>query len=618
MNKQADATLTACTKQQLLTAGEKLALARLITLADDTQQPDTVTYALALTFSTQRHGDVCVALDNPSDTDIVTLPDTATWAAQIGASNLVSSPNENTLAPFVLEQNRLYLRRAYEQEQALIAAINTHVAQHVPVDETWLTAALSTVYGQPSATGVNRQRLATAISLTRGLSVIAGGPGSGKTYTVARILTLLQRWHETNATKPLQVVLAAPTGRAAARLSATLIAAGVTPDTPAMTLHRLLGWRASGNRSQSAQSEPLAADVVIVDEASMVGLPLFTALLGALKADARLILLGDSNQLGAIDTGAVFHELCGPDTPDDPLTFSPQAVDRYARITGEPVDQTSRPGTPGITDVIVRLNVTHRFKDTGGVGQAAALLRDTGKEVTALVDELATLSATGTGFTLLSERDATTGLDALIATAVDAYNDATNAVLTQNDPVRALQLFDRFRLLCAIHDGAFGTRAINQRILTALGARNPAFRAERRFNPGRFVLVTRNDATAGIQNGDVGVVVATANTSQPHVAFLNGVDTVHTISPYRLYEPDDPYAMSVHKAQGSQFNQVALLLPETPTPVATRSLVYTAITRASEQATVLDPGGTLAGALRQMDVRVSGLSAALFGPTGNR
>ncbi len=618
MNNTPDATLQACTKQQLLTAGEKLALARLIALADDTQQPDTVTYALALAFSTQRNGDVCVALDNASDTDIAMLPDTATWAAQIATSNLVSSPNENRLAPFVLDQHRLYLRRAYEQEQALIAAINTHVAQHVPVDEIGLTDALLTVYGQPSATSVNRQRLATAISLTRGLTVIAGGPGSGKTYTVARILTLLQRWHETNATKPLQVVLAAPTGRAAARLGATLIAAGVTPDTPAMTLHRLLGWRASGNRSQSDQSEPLAADVVIVDEASMVGLPLFTALLGALKADARLILLGDSNQLGAIDTGAVFHELCGPDMPDDPLTFSPEAARRYARITGEPVGHTSRPGTPGMTDVIVRLNVTHRFKDTGGVGQAAALLRDTSKEVTLIVDELATLSATGSGFTLLRERGATTGIDALIATAVDAYSDATNAVLAQNDPVLALQLFDRFRLLCAIHDGAFGTRAINQRILTELGARNPAFRAERRFTPGRFVLVTRNDATAGIQNGDVGVVVATDNISQPHVAFLNGVDTVHTISPYRLYEPDDPYAMSVHKAQGSQFDQVALLLPETPTPVATRSLVYTAITRASEQATLLDPGGTLAGALRQMDVRVSGLSAALFGPTGTR
>ncbi|MEX2533254.1 MAG: exodeoxyribonuclease V subunit alpha [Nitriliruptoraceae bacterium] len=612
-------SLAAFNRQGIITRGEQQALARLTTLAKADNASADMLLALALALRTQRVGDVCVDLAKTVDVELSTpQPWVTSWVNELIQSPLVATPTDTAARPFVLDDTRLYLRRAWEQEQALVAYIQQQATRALTVDQTWLNHTLTDLYGQPSQTTVNRQRLATAISMLRGLVVIAGGPGSGKTYTVTQIINVLHAWQHANNTEPLDVVLTAPTGRAAARLTATLHDAGITITRPAMTLHRLLGRRLTATaRVTDMHAEPLRADVVIVDEASMVGLPLFASLIGALKPSARLILLGDSNQLGAIDTGAVFHELCGPVSTDDTFEFSVDAASQYAHVTGEPVSGTAGNITTGIRDVIVRLNVTHRFDATGGVGQAAQLLRDTSRESSAIVTDLRTLTRSERGFALVDGTDATTGFDAvkgsLIEQAVNAYNNATNAAIVDHDPRTALRLFDQFRLLCAIHDGPYGTRSFNQIILTELARINPRFRATDRFSSGRFVLVTRNDASAGVQNGDVGVVVGATETDQVHVAFAYGSDELKMVSPYRLLEPDDPYAMSVHKAQGSQFERVALLLPDTPTPVVTRALVYTAVTRAVTAATIVDPAGGLAAVLDRMDVRVSGLSHRLFG-----
>lgn len=618
MTSSPQASLAAFNKQGLITRGEQQALARLITLAKADHASADMLLALALALRTQRVGDVCVDLAKAVDVELASpQPLVAAWVNELAQSPLVAAPTDTVARPFVLDDTRLYLRRAYEQEQALVSFIQQQATRAVSVDQTWLTRTLTDLYGQPWQTAVNRQRLATAISMLRGLVVIAGGPGSGKTYTVAQIINVLHAWQHANNTKPLDVVLAAPTGRAAARLTATLHDAGITTTRPAMTLHRLLGRRLNATaRVTDVHADPLSADVVIVDEASMVGLPLFASLISALKPSARLILLGDSNQLGAIDTGAVFHELCGPVSENDTLEFSVDAANEYAEVTGEPVRGLAANSTAGIRDVIVRLNVTHRFDDAGGVGQAAQLLRDTSREPSAIVTDLRTLTHSERGFTLIDGTDATTGFDAvkdhLIEQAVTVYNDATNAVIVDHDPRTALRLFDQYRLLCAIHEGPYGTRSFNQTILTELARINPRFCASDRFSLGRFVLVTRNDVSAGVQNGDVGVVVGTTETDQVHVAFAYGSDELNLVSPYRLLEPDDPYAMSVHKAQGSQFERVALVLPDRPTPVVTRALVYTAVTRAVTAAAIVDPAAGLAAALGRVDVRVSGLSHSLF------
>lgn len=613
--------LTALSKQGVITRGEQQALARLNVLAKADQPTDSMLVAFSLAFRSPRTGDVCVDLANPNVTELpVGLPAVAQLVSALQQSPLVSRPNDPDISPFVLDDTRLYLRRAYEQEQALVSYITQQAARTTGIDETWLATALTDLYGPPATDGVNRQRLASAISMLRNLVVIAGGPGSGKTYTVGRILTLLDAWQAAQQQPALNVVLAAPTGRAAARLSATLAAAGITTVTPAMTLHRLL-YRHLSDRSQATigQQPSLDADVVILDEASMVGLPLFATLVTALKPSARLIVLGDSNQLGAIDTGAVFHELCGPQHQDDALGFSQTAAEQYRRVTGEAVIGVSGDNTQGLRDVIVRFNVTHRFDDAGAVGQAAELLRDTVRATSTIITDLTTLTQSASGFRLIdgsqSDVDIATAKQALIDTAVEAYNAATNAIVYDADPQLALTRFDAFRLLCAIHDGPYGTRQFNQQIVAELARINPRFRANDRFSPGRFVLVTRNDPRAGIQNGDVGVVVDTGRNGQVQVAFAPGSDSINLVSPYRLYEPDDPYAMSVHKAQGSQFTTVALVLPDTPTAVATRSLVYTAVTRAVTNATILDPAGTLKLALERIEARISGLSASLFNPS---
>lgn len=577
----------------VITHAERHALNRLITLSG-TPVPDDVAHALALAFRSLRVGDVCV-----------NLPDHGFDALDFSAfAPLVTTPGAPDTAPFLCDGDRLYLTRQYHQEQAVGAALQALANRIIDVDDTWLQSRLTDLFGAPSQQNVDRQRLATAISMTRGLSVIAGGPGSGKTFTVSKILTLLHAWHEPHATEPLNIVLAAPTGRAAARLTQTLHDADVPVKTPAMTLHRLLfAWL---NRA-APKDDMLDADVVIVDEASMVGLPLFATLLHAMKPSARLILLGDSNQLGAIDTGAVFHELCGPDDADT-LAVSPDAAARYAALTQEPVHASTT--TPGVSDVVVRLNVTHRFVEDGGVGTAARILRDTSRDP---ADTVAALKAIHPDGFMLTQTGAADAKTRVMRDAVSAYSAAAAAVIDDDNAQRALELFDEFRLLCAIHDGPFGTRSINQQILAGLAETNRNFDATDRFAVGRFVLVTRNDANAGVQNGDVGVVVGRDGTTHRDVVFPSGATALTRVSPYRLDAPDDPYAMSVHKAQGSQFDTVVLLLPDSDTPVATRALVYTAVTRAQSRAVILDPNAGLTHALGRIDTRTSGLRSTLFG-----
>lgn len=258
--------------------------------------------------------------------------------------------------------------------------------------------------------------------------------------------------------------------------------------------------------------------------------------------------------------------------------------------------------------MVVRLNVTHRFVEDGGVGMAARILRDTSREP---VDTVAALQGIDSDGFMLTQTGLVDAKTRVMRDAIAAYSAAATAAI-DNDPRRALDLFDRFRLLCAIHDGPFGTRSINQQILAGLAEINRNFDATDRFGVGRFVLVTRNDVSAGVQNGDVGVVVGRQDSTHRDVVFATGGTTLTRVSPYRLDAPDDPYAMSVHKAQGSQFDTVVLLLPDTDTPVATRALVYTAVTRAQSRAVILDPNAGLVHALGRVDLRVSGLRATLF------
>lgn len=597
-------TATNHTLRNLVTAGvitdaERIAAQRLFTLAG-TQPEGPVAHALALAVRTQRTGDVCVDLHAHNMTHDVTT--------KLAASPLVTDRPATHAAPFVLAAHRLYLQRNYQQEQRLAQAILHLANATMPMDTAWLATQLHDLFGPPETTTPNRQRLAVAISILRQLAIIAGGPGSGKTFTVSRILTVLQRWQQHTGTPPLNVVLAAPTGRAAARLTSTINQAGLTGNAEAMTLHRLLHRRLT-HRNARDGNRPLDADVVIVDEASMVGLPLFASLLDALKPSARLILLGDSNQLGAIDTGAVFHELCGPDT-NRTSQISAVAAGVYSDATREPVAYDDAP--EGIRDVVVRLNVTHRFDETGGVGRAAELLRDVTTDSNATVTKLQALHGDGFAY---HHTDAPEAASRWLTHAVAAYNDATNTVLHDADPLAALERFDDFRVLCAVHDGPNGTRSWNTRILTELARINPHVHTSLRFHPGRFVLVTRNDHATGVQNGDVGVIVADTDTRELQVAFATGSGSVNYVSPYRLSAPEDPYAMSVHKAQGSQFATVLLALPEHATPVASRALVYTAVTRARTAAAILDPGGQLGAALAHVDTRASGLSATLWPAT---
>jgi exodeoxyribonuclease V alpha subunit len=501
------------------------------------------------------------------------------------------------------------------------------------------------------AEGLDRQRLAAAVSLTRGLTVIAGGPGTGKTYTVARVLALLHRAALAVADeRPLRVALVAPTGKAAARLLESLREAlGTLPlapavrdameRTPASTIHRLLGVsRSSRTRFRHDGKRPLPHDVVIVDEASMVSLPLMAKLVDAVRDDARLILLGDRDQLASVEAGAAFGDICGPDGSRPTLRLSRSAargleVAMGGRLAGayEVAD------VPGIWDAVVRLDRFRRFSSDSSLGAVAAAIQaaDTDADrVLALLQasgappgpsvsgcdatEASVTGAPEAAAYLLDPAQTHDAADRALELAVASYAEVVRLALTGAATVEVLQALARLRVLCARRHGRDGVAAWNRRIEARLAADIEGFDPSRRWYLGRPILITENDHALRLYNGDVGLLVEDARGSgTPAAAFWTTDGGVRTLSPARLPSCETTFATTIHKSQGSQFEEVVIVLPSASSPVLTRELLYTAVTRAQRRATVLGTTVVLRDALHRPVQRASGLQDRLWGVPGD-
>jgi len=618
-----------------------------------------VLLAAGLALRGPRYGHVCVELDRvaahvavepqPPDrrgTEAPALevgalpwPSADTWRDVLTASPLVRCGSD-AATPLVLDGTRLYLDRYWQYEQRLAAALEERAAAWQDAHAAPASVVvgwLDELFGP--ARDLDRQRLAAAVTLTRRLTVIAGGPGTGKTYTVARVLALLHRAAlATVAERPLRVVLAAPTGKAAARLQESLREAlgaltlqapvrAAMERTPASTIHRLLGvTRASSTRFRHDARHPVPYDVVIVDEASMVSLPLMAKLVDAVGDRSRLILLGDRDQLASVEAGAVFGDICGPAGSRPALRFSPAAANALDEVVGghlagdhEVADR------PGIWDAIVRLDRFRRFSSGSDLGAVAVAIQASTTEVDRVVQLLTAPSpvAAQQGATagdgpaaaarLLDPGEDVGATRTVTELVVDRYARMARLALSGAPTEEVLLELAELRVLCARRRGPDGVEDWNRRIERRLSEEVPGFDPSRRWYVGRPVLITRNDQAVRLYNGDVGVIVEDADQpGQLVAAFWTPEAGVRTISPARLPDCETTFAMTIHKSQGSQFAEVVIVLTPEPSPVLTRELVYTAITRASHRATVLGPAEILRAALARPVQRASGLQHRLW------
>ena len=592
-----------------------VALARTVARADP-ERGRTLALTAALVSVARRRGDSAVRLADwagrPFPGTATPLPDAASWAEALRASPAVQTDAADGVRPLALDAaGRVQFARDRASETSLAATLAALASRPVPVAEP---AGLVETFGLlfPGSDADDRQAVAAAGALRHRLAVVAGGPGTGKTTTVVRILALLL------AARPgLRVALAAPTGKAANRLAASVVAgaerlperlAGTRLPETATTLHRLLDYSPARRSVGRDAGRPIPADVVVVDEASMVDLGMFAALAAALRPEARLILLGDRDQLPSVDAGSVFADLCdAAEAPAETISAA-EATDGFSTFCAAlGLPGVPEPATP-LAAAVVRLERTYRYPPGSGLGALARALRSGDAEaVAAALDGAPDIRV----------------VPAATAGAGDAVwphvRDAATALVEAPDAAEALRRAAAFRLLAPTRGGPRGVYALNRLVEARLVAEGLASPGE--WMHGRPVLVTRNDHERALYNGDVGVVWAPGGA--PPVVVFEGEagGRLREIPVGALPEHETAWATTVHKSQGSEFDRVVVVLPATGTPQAerlTRELAYTAVTRARGATAavpvplvVVGSGALLAEAAGRRETRTSAFSDAL-------
>ena len=566
------------------------------------ESSEPVLLAVALAVRALRTGSVCLDLrtaraqvladikDPALDPEVTAVPvaelpwpEVDEWLAALAASPMVAqgaAAAANKL-PVRLVDDLLYLERYWLEESVVRRQLDDRSARPVPpIDELRLAHALGALF---DGVGLDegeedRQKKAASAAASGWTTVVAGGPGTGKTSTVAKLLATLQAQTST----PLRIALAAPSGKAAARLQQAVSQAlselpeGSARPHPeeASTLHKLLEARGAGGGFGRGATNPLPHHVVVVDEVSMVALPPMARLLEALREDTRLVLVGDHHQLTSVDAGSVLADLVA-------ASRLPHSPDR-----GQ----------------VVELVHTWRF-GTDIANLAETIRRGEADEALSLLAAGGQVQMTAVGGRELAHWSPADSPE--LSAAIRDSGRFIHAAAQAGDIAQALDHLDDHRLLCAHREGRYGVARWGRLSEEHLRASIPGYGAEGEWYPGRPLLVTQNLRDLGLSNGDSGVVVALGGQSR---AAIGDRTQWGTFSPYLLDQVTSLHAMTVHKAQGSQFRQVTVVLPPPDSPLLTRELLYTAVTRASQSVHLVGDPESVRRAVENPAGRSSGLA----------
>lgn len=522
------------------------AFARFITqlsLLNTEQGKELTEIVLKLSFA-QREGHSCIAVNDDEQN-------------MIRISGMASESKSRAL---VLENGHLYLQRYWSYECQLAEKISALVSSEIKNLE------IDKVINQyfPAQLETDWQKKAALAAVKCPITIITGGPGTGKTTTVVKILALLQEL----SAQPIKIALAAPTGKAAMRLQQAIGQSKsnlpctdyIKDQIPeqVITLHRLLGARPPSPYYKYNSVTPLPYDIVVVDEVSMIDLPLMSKLVSALKENARLILLGDKNQLASVETGTVLADLT------DALPTYTQELKRYYRFSGH---------IKAFADAVNKQEAHIAWE----------LLEQDFSDVCMLKTELITF-------------------------IVEKQLNYLQLIADRSEFLDVYLAFNKFQVLCANRQGLYGVEDINQRVTQEL--KNKGFIVNSgEWYAGRPILITQNDAVLQLFNGDIGLCLADSESNgQLRVYFLLADGSIRKYSPARLPNCETVFAMTIHKSQGSEFEEVLLLLPETINPILTKELIYTGITRARSVVKLVASKGVLIETILRKVERFSGLS----------
>ncbi len=592
-----------------------------------------------------------------------------------GAENLkqLSKTNPYDLVvnyPLVVMQGRLYFSRYWFYQQQVFYTISSRlhsVSDQTKAQTKELSNTLQTLFVQDANKETAQpdwQMLAAANACLNRFSVITGGPGTGKTTTVTRLLAAL-----ISQQPNLRIALAAPTGKAAARLVESILAAkaklaqafplAAKIPVASFTLHRLLGWRPDGFSYNHKKTLPY--DLVIVDEASMVDLPMMAQLMEALAANTRLILLGDKDQLASVEAGSVLGDLCDSGVMVNGYPAHGLQADRSKQLEAlcgmqqGYLNEYIEANAPLMANSLTQLRVSHRFTQDSGIGKLAAAVNagqfSQVQQSFTQYDDIHCYTNLAAPFSKDLTTQSREAEAAWQQQVINGYSQYLQAIEQGESPYQVLQLFNKFQLLCALRQGSSGLQALNDRVQSLLqnrgllnidnhqGAGFNHSSEQSRWYVGRPVMISRNDYELNLFNGDIGIAMmveskvegiadgiadgrkgkkelrvcfATEDTSANSSADSNTQPKVRQLLPTRLPSHETAFAMTVHKSQGSEFADVALVLPDNHSPVISRELIYTAITRGKKSFSLYSNDEVLAAGVNSQIERASGLRDLLF------
>lgn len=565
---------------------------------------------VALLSKSLRDGHICMDLTESALTTCahseescaeIELPDVDTWKSHLLSSGIAGIPGD--YKPLIIDNNRLYFHRRWKNEQDVAAFLLSRTTDKFPLNILKYKDALDNFFISGN-TDTDYQKLASILSLANRLCVISGGPGTGKTTTVVKILALQCIVYGID----LHIGIAAPTGKAAARLSFSISQAKKTLPcsdeikeaipSEALTIHRLLGKHSSGRKHGRiyGQQDHLPFDIIVIDEASMIDLSLMSKLVCALKPQCRLIMLGDMDQLSSVEAGSVLGDICDTGTSH---SYTPDFIGGIQSLIPQ-YRETSPDNTP-FANCIVTLKKSYRFDSSSSIGRLSRAVNDGD-----FSEAMSVLSAQDQNECVFVPYSSEKEFHSRLA-SLSRENYGILGRMT--DPQRMFSLLDTFKILCAVREGIFGVESVN-RFITSLF--HGGITDDHEMYHGKPILVTGNDYRLNVFNGDTGIFVKSTADSSPGIAFRNQDGTISLRQPFQIRKYESAYAMTIHKSQGSEFDTVLVILPQLQSPVLTRELLYTAVTRAKKKVIIWGSEQTLKVCISSKIRRDSGLREKLW------